>query len=113
MRISEILFWNDEPTEGDRPNPQSDLPPASCSDFLPNLSNAFTRRGLVKHLWNLNGTEGEPAGLSPPDAETELIPNGALEPTAASWKADPVETEPPMGQRRFIPFRQYWGASRG
>jgi hypothetical protein len=26
MRIYEILFWNDDPAEGNRPDPQLDLP---------------------------------------------------------------------------------------
>jgi hypothetical protein len=38
MRISEIVFWNNEPTEKNRPNPQLDLRPAPSSDDLTNLA---------------------------------------------------------------------------
>jgi hypothetical protein len=80
MRIYEILLWNNEPTERDRSDPQLDPPSAPFSDDATNLANAFTRSGLVKHFWNLNGSEGQPSGPAPPDAETELIPSGTLEP---------------------------------
>ena len=109
MRITEIIFWNNEPTGGNRPDPQLDLPPAPFSDDPTNLASAFTRRGLVKSLWNLNGSEGQPSGPAPHDAEPELIPGGTLEPTTASWEAEPVETEPPIGQPRLVPYRQYLG----
>ena len=85
MRIYEILFWNNEPTEGDRSDPQLDLHPDPSSDFLTNLATAFTRHGEVKRLWNPNGWEGQPSEPAPPDAETELIPRGTLEPTTGSW----------------------------
>jgi hypothetical protein len=97
MRITEILFWNDDPAEGNRSDPRLDLSPIPFSDDPTNLANAFTRSGLVKHFWNLNGSEGQPSGPAPPRAETELIPNGTLEPTVASWRAEPVEPMP----RRF------------
>jgi hypothetical protein len=87
MRIKEILLWNNNSTEGNRSNPQLDLPPAPFRDDPTNLANAFTRSGLVKHFWNLNGSEGQPYGPAPPDAETELIPSGTLEPTTAFWEA--------------------------
>jgi hypothetical protein len=105
MRITEILSWNNEPPEGNRPNPRLDLPSAPFSDDPTNLANAFTRRGLVKSFWNLNGSEGQPSGPAPPDAGTESIPDGTLQPTAASWQAEPVENEPPVGRHRPIPFR--------
>ena len=104
MRIYEILFWNNEPAEGNRPDPQLDPPPAPFSDDPTNLANAFTRSGLVKHFWNLNGSEGQPSGPAPPDAENELIPSGTLQPTTASWEAEPVETKPrwvSIGSFRF------------
>jgi hypothetical protein len=112
MRIAEILYWNNEPTEAHRSDPQLDLPPSGFTDDPTNLANAFTRRGLVKHFWNVNGSEGQPSGSAPPDAETELIPNGTLEPTTASWQAEPGETEPSVGQHRLVPFRPYRGISR-
>jgi hypothetical protein len=109
MRIYEILFWNDEPTDGDRSDPQLHLPPAQFSGDLTNLAHAFTRSGLVKHFWNLNGSEGQPPVPARPDGETELIPSGTLEPTTASWQAEPVENEPPVGRHRPIPYRQHRG----
>ena len=84
MRIYEILFWNNEPTEAHRSDPQPNLPSAPFSDDPTNLANAFTRSGMVKHFWNLNGSEGQPSGPAPPNAETELIPSGTSEPTTAS-----------------------------
>jgi hypothetical protein len=113
MRIFEILFWNNEPIEGNRSNPRLDLPSAPFSDDLTKLASAFTRSGLVKHFWNLNRSEDQPRRPAPLDAETESIPNGTLEPTTASWQAEPVEEEPPrVGQHRLAPFRHYRGVSR-
>ena len=106
MRIAEILYWNNKPTEGNRSDPQLDLPPGPFNDDPTNLANAFTRRGLVKSFWNLNGSEGQPSGPAPPDAETELIPSGTLEPTTASWRDEPVENEPQVDRHRLVPFRQ-------
>ena len=60
MRIFEILLWDGETPEEDLSNPQPDLPRAPFSDDLVNLANAFTRRGLVKHFWNLKGSEAQP-----------------------------------------------------
>jgi hypothetical protein len=111
MRITEILFWNNEPTEGNRPDPQLNLRSSSFSDDLTNLENAFTRGGLVKHFWNLNGSEGQPSGTAPPDAGTELIPSGTLEPTTASWDAEPIEDDRPVGLHRLVPFRPYGAVS--
>jgi hypothetical protein len=105
MRIHEIIFLNDDPAERNRSDPQLDLPPSTFSDDATNLANAFTRRGLVKHLWNLNRSAGQPSGPAPPDAETELMPSGTLEPGMASWHAEPVETEPAVGQHRLVPYR--------
>jgi hypothetical protein len=112
MRISEILFWNNEPTQANRPHPQLDLPSAPFSDDDPtNLANAFTRRGLVKSFWNINGSEGQPSGPAPPDAEAELIPSGGLKPTTASWQAEPVENERPVDQHALDPLARYRGVS--
>jgi hypothetical protein len=112
MRIHEILFWDNMPDEKNRPDPQLDLPQAPFSDDLTNLANAFTRRGLVKHLWNLDRSENQPSGPAPPHAEPELIPNGTLEPTTPSWQAGPVETEPSADQYRLDPFLRHGGVSR-
>jgi hypothetical protein len=111
MRIAEILFPNNNPTEGNRSDPLLDPSPASSNYDLTNLATAFTRRGLVKHFWNLNGSKGQPPRPAPPDDERELIPNGTLEPTTASWEAEAAEEEPPVGLQRLIPFRQYRGVS--
>ncbi len=113
MRIYEVIFWNNEPTERKRANHKLNLPPAPDTDDLTNLANAFTRRGAVKHFWNLNGSEEQPSGPAPPDAETELTPIGTLEPTTAPWQAELVEPEPPVAQQRLVPFRQYQGLSSG
>src|ERR1700730_17287004 len=104
MRIHEIIFWYNEPTKRKCANHKLDLPPAPDSDDLTNLANAFTRRGLVKHLWNPNRSEGQTSGPTPPVARTEPIPSRTLEPTTASRQAEPVETEPPVGQHWLVPF---------
>jgi hypothetical protein len=106
MRITEILSWNNDPTVRNRPDPELDLRPTPFSDDPANLANAFTRRGLVKHFWNMTGSEGQPSEPAPPDAGTELIRSGTLEPTTASWQAEPGETERPVGLHRPVPFRQ-------
>src|ERR1700731_995043 len=101
LRRTEILFWNNEPGEANDYEPQLDQAPARSSDDVTNLATAFTRRGLVKHFWNLNGSEGQPTGPVPPDAGTELIPSGSFQPTTASWEAEPVETERPVSLNRL------------
>jgi hypothetical protein len=105
MRIYEVVFWNNEPTKGDHTDPHLDLPSAPFSDDPTNLANVFTRSGLVKHFWNLPGSEGQPSGSAPPNAETELIPSGSLQPHTAIRQAEPVEVEPPVGPHRLFPFR--------
>ena len=111
MLISEILYWNNEPAEAYGPDPQLGPPPPSFSDDPTNLANAFTRRGLVKHFWNLNGSEGQPSGPAPPDTETDLIPSGTFEPTTLPLPAEPTEEEPPVGLHPLVPFRQGRGVS--
>jgi hypothetical protein len=107
MRIYEILFWNNEPAEAHRSDPQLGQHSPPFGDDMTNLANAFTRDGLVKHFWNLGRSEAQPSGPATPDAGTELIPSGTLEPTTASWQAEPVEKEPPPGLHRLVPFRRY------
>jgi hypothetical protein len=107
MLIQEILSCNND-GEGNRTNPLLNFPLGSFADDPANLANAFTRGGLVKHLWNPYGSEGQPNGPAPPDG-TDLIPSGTLEPTTASGQAEPVETKPPMGRHRLVPFRHYRG----
>ena len=111
MRISEIILWKNDLDAGNRPNPDLDLPPRPLSSDVTQLANAFTRNGRVKHFWNPYGSEAQPSGPAPPNAGTELIPSGTSEPGMASWEAEPVETEPPVGRRRLVPFRQYRGVS--
>jgi hypothetical protein len=106
MRISDVLFWGDQALEGSRSAYHHDIPVPRADDDLANLATAFTRRGLVKSFWNLNGSEGQPSEPAPPDAGTEMIPNGTLEPITPSWKAEPVETEPLAGRNRLVPTRQ-------
>ncbi len=110
MRISEILYCNNEPTDAHHSDPLLGPPSAPFRDDATNLANAFTRSGLVKHFWNLNGSEGQPSGPAP-RVGTELIPSGTLEPTTASVQADPVEKEPPVGQHRLFSLRQCQGVS--
>ena len=107
MRICEILFYSDQPAEEDQTGSQLDVPYGPFSNDLRNLANAFTRRGLVKQFWNLNGSEDQTSGPAPPNNEPELIPDGTLEPTTASWEAEPVETEPQVIQNRLDPFGRY------
>jgi hypothetical protein len=75
MRITEILYSNNEPSETHRLDPQLGQSPPSFSDDPTNLANAFTRSGLVKSFWNLNGSEDQFSGPAPPNPETELIPS--------------------------------------
>jgi hypothetical protein len=93
MIIAEMLYWNSQSTERDRPGSQLNLSPPQFTDDPRTFANAFTRRGLVKHFWNPDRSGEQPSGHAPPDPKTELIPSGTLEPTAASWEADPAETE--------------------
>jgi hypothetical protein len=106
MLISEILNWNNEPTQRNLSGPQLKLLPPPFRDDPTNLANAFTRRGLVKSFWRLNGSEGQPSGPAPPGAETDVIPSGTSEPISASLQAEPIDTEPPVGQQRLVPFRR-------
>jgi hypothetical protein len=98
VRIHEILFLNKDATEGDRPYSQLDRRPLEFHGDLTNLATSFTRRGLVKHLWNPKRSEEQPFGPAPPDSETELMPSGGtLGPGTASSLAQSVEEEPPGG----------------
>jgi hypothetical protein len=70
----------------DHGDPQRHFPLIPFYNDLKDLATAFTRRGLVKHFWNLNGSERQPSGAAPTDAETEVIPSGIFEPITPSWK---------------------------
>lgn len=94
MRIQEILSWNNSPAKGNRSDLDLDFSPGPFDNDLTNLANAFTRRGLVKHFWNLDRSGSQPSGPAPPNPEPELIPDGTLQPTTASWQDGRVEAEP-------------------
>jgi hypothetical protein len=111
MRIHEIIFPNNEPADMKRADPRLHVPPYRFDNGLANLAGAFTKDGAVKHFWYLNRLERQPAEPAPLDAEPELIPSGTLEPPNASWQAEPVETDPSVGQDRLVPFQQYRGMS--
>jgi hypothetical protein len=113
MRISEILFWNTEPVEANRADPHLDLPHDPSGDLFTKLANAYAKDRLMKRFWNAKGLESQRPGPAPPDAGTEPIPSGTTEPTTASWQAEPVRTEPQVGQQRLVPLRQYRGISGG
>jgi hypothetical protein len=98
MRISEILFWDNKPIEGNPSNPQLSLPQAPSSDLLARLAGAYAKDRLVSRFWSAKGSESRPFKPALPGAETDVIPSGTLEPTTASWQAEPVETEPPVRQ---------------
>jgi len=107
MRIHELLFWHDELSGANQSGSQLNFPPARSNDFLANLARAFTRHGEVKRPWNPNELEGQTSAPAPPDAGTELIPSGTLEPPTASRQAEPVVTEPSVGQHSARAGR-YW-----
>jgi hypothetical protein len=107
MRICEILFYSDQPAEEDHTGSELDFPRGPFSNDLRHLAGAFTKHGILKHFWNLNGSQDQPSGPAPPNAGTELIPSGTLEPSTASRQAEPVEIESPDGLHRAIPFRRY------
>jgi hypothetical protein len=93
MRIHEIIFWDNDPTEEPRSIPNLDFPPGPLDNDLSNLARAaFTRRGLVKHLWYARGLEEQSSGPAPLNVDPDVIPSGTLEPTTASVPAKPVET---------------------
>jgi hypothetical protein len=91
MRISEILFWNNQPSERNRSDHLLDLPHARFHDDLMKVASAYAKDCLVKHFRDLKGSESQPSGPAPPDPGTELIPRGILEPPIV-WQADPIET---------------------
>lgn len=97
MRISEIIQWNIDTTLGNHSDSRLDVPPGSFNRDPANLANAFTRRGLVKSFWNLNGTEAQPSEPAPPDAGAALIPSGTIEPTVTYRQAGSAATQPKMG----------------
>jgi hypothetical protein len=109
MRIYEIVFWNSEHAKRDHVGLRPNWTSGRSKDDLTNLANAFTKGGLVKHLWNLARSQEEPPGPAPPlDVETEATPSGTLEPTMTSVQDERVE-EPLVDQYRLVPFRRHQG----
>ena len=93
MRIHEIIFPNNEPADMKRADARPDTPPYPINHGLSKLANAFTKHGVVKSFWYLNGSEDQPSEPAPPTG-TELMPNDNLDPAITSWEADPSQEEP-------------------
>jgi hypothetical protein len=81
MRISEILFWDNKPIEGNYSDPHLDLPKAPSSDFFTKLASDYAKDELLKRFWNGKRSEISPSVPASPDAGIELIPSDTLEPT--------------------------------
>jgi hypothetical protein len=82
MRVAEILFWNNEPAEGNFFDSQFDLSHDPSSSLFTKLARAYAKDRLLKRFWNLKGSESQPFGPAPPDNETELSKRH-VEPTSA------------------------------
>jgi hypothetical protein len=93
MRIHEIIFPNNEPADMKRADPRLDIPQYRFDNDLSKLANAFTKHGVVKSFWYLNGSEDQPSEPAPPTG-TELMPSDNLEPAITSWKPHPGQDEP-------------------
>jgi hypothetical protein len=110
MRIYEVVFWNHDPTEE---SPSIDFFPSPLDNDLAHLARAaFTRRGLVKHLWYSRGSEEQVSGPAPLNGDPDVIPSGTLEPTTASVPPKPVEEEPLVDHYPLVPLRQPKGLRR-
>jgi hypothetical protein len=107
MRIHEIIFPNNEPADMNRADARLDTPPYPIDHGLSKLASAFTKDGVVKRFWYLNGSEDQPSEPAPPTAAgTELMPSGTPGAITTSWQAEAVENEPDPGHHRLDPFRQ-------
>jgi hypothetical protein len=93
MRIHEIIFPNNEPADMKRADARPDTPPYPIDHGLAKLASAFTKHGVVKRFWYLNGSEDQPSEPAPPTG-TELMPSDHLEPAITYWEADPGQDEP-------------------
>jgi hypothetical protein len=95
MRIHEIIFPNDnyDPAVRHGADPLLDIPPYRFDNGLSKLASAFTKHGVVKRFWYLNGSEDQPSEPAPPTG-TELMPSDNLEPAITSWKPHPGQDEP-------------------
>ena len=94
MRIHEIIFPNNEPTDVKRADPRLAIPPYRFDNDLSKLASAFTKHGAVKSFWYLNGSEDQPSEPAPPTG-TELMPSDNLDPAITSWEAHPSHQEEP------------------
>ena|SRR5690242_13676060 len=95
MRIHEIIFRNNDPPERNRSLPHRNVPSYPYDNDLSKLANAFTKDGVVKLFWYVNGLEDESSEPAPPTAAgTELMPSDNLEPAITSWEADAGQEEP-------------------
>ena len=95
MRIHEIIFQNDNYDPGVRHQaaPRLDIPPYRFDNGLSKLASAFTKHGVVKRFWYLNGSEDEPSEPAPPTG-AELMPSDNLDPAITSSEAHPSQEEP-------------------
>jgi hypothetical protein len=93
MRIHEIIFPNNEPADMKRADPRLDIPSYRFDNGLSKLASAFTKYGVVKSFWYLNGSEDQPTEPALPTG-TELMPSDNLEPAIMSWEPHPRQEEP-------------------
>jgi hypothetical protein len=107
MRIYELLFRNSEPIEGNLSDSYLDSAQVPSCGLFTKLANAYRTDRFVKRFWGQKGLEGHPARPPPPDAGTELIPTGALEPSTPSMRTGAVEEQSPVGLRHLIPVRRH------
>ena len=94
MRIHEIIFPNNEPADMKRADPRLDIPPYRFDNDLSKLASAFTKHGVVKSFWYLNGSEDQPSEPAPPTG-TELMQSDNLDPAITSWEAHHSHQEEP------------------
>src|SRR5947209_1282644 len=96
MRIHEIIFPNHnyDPAVRHRADPRFDIPPHRFDNDLSKLASAFTKHGVVKSFWYLDGSEDQPSEPASPTG-TELMPSDNLDPAITSWEAHPSHQEEP------------------
>ena len=80
-----------------RADPRLDITPYRFDNDLSKLANAFTKHGVVKSFWYLNGSEDQPSEPAPPTG-TELMPSDNLDPAITSWEAHPSHQEEPYAE---------------
>jgi hypothetical protein len=97
MRIHEIISRNNDNDLAvhHRADPRLDIPPYRFDSDLSKVASAFTKDGVVKSFWYLDGSEDQPSEPAPLTAAgTELMPSDHLEPAMTSWEPDPAREEP-------------------